>query len=214
MKNRTLVQKSPDNTDKQQVNLVWLLGFIACYVLSAAIFQAISPRPPWVDGSPIEYFTGSLLWMLSLVCLLSANKYSSSRWRSMFWLISCAALAALAIDEIFAFHERPEQLGYINDDHFKVVSWLAAAIVLFLILRMEAPSLIARCAIFTGYLFHSLYIFVEIGDGDYFRLPLVSRTILKWLEEFFELFFLASYLIGFILIYTTYSRETGNSGEA
>lgn len=151
--------------------------------------------------------------MLSLTCLLIACHYTSSRSRLIFWLMSCAALFVLAMDETFAFHERPQQLGLFDDDHFKVICWLATAFVFRLVFRMEDPSLTARRAIFTGYLFHSLYILVELGDGEFFRVPFVSIHGLKWSEEFFELFFLASYLIGFILIYTSDSNNKQKSGE-
>ncbi len=100
--------------------------------------------------------------MLSLTCLLIACRYTSSRSRLIFWLMSCAALSVLAMDEIFAFHERPEQQGLFNDDYFKVICWLATAFVFRLVFRMEEPSLTARRAIFTGYLFHNLLAFVLI----------------------------------------------------
>ena len=41
------------------------------------------------------------------------------------------------------------------------------AFVFRLVFRMEEPSLTARRAIFTGYLFHGLYILVELGDGEF-----------------------------------------------
>ncbi len=72
---------------------------------------------------------------------------------------------------------------------------------------MEEPSLTARRAIFTGYLFHSLYIVVELGDGEFFRIPFLSIRLLKWSEEFFELFFLASYLLAFVLIHMSHSND-------
>jgi hypothetical protein len=85
--------------------------------------------------------------------------------------MSCAALFVLAMDEIFQFHERTEKLELFDDDYLKVIYWLATAFVFRLVFRMEEPSLTARCAILTGYLFHSLYILVELGDGGFFRIP-------------------------------------------
>lgn len=127
--------------------------------------------------------------------------------------MSCAALSVLAMDEIFAFHERPEQQGLFNDDYFKVICWLATAFVFRLVFRMEEPSLTARRAIFTGYLFHSLYILVELGDGEFFRIPFLSVHLLKWSEEFFELFFLASYLLAFVLIHMSHSNDKKRVGQ-
>ena len=42
---------------------------------------------------------------------------------------------------------------------------------------------------------------VELGDGEFFRIPFGTRETLKWFEEFFELFFLASYFFSFVLIH-------------
>ena len=207
MEQTTKFREIPANSESQQPRLSFLLMFIACYLLVATIFQVLSHKPPWQDASPIEYFTGGILWMLSLTCLLIACHYTSSRSRLIFWLMSCAALSVLAIDEIFAFHERPEQQGLFNDDYFKVICWLATAFVFRLVFRMEEPSLTARRAIFTGYLFHSLYILVELGDGEFFRIPFLSIRLLKWSEEFFELFFLASYLLAFVLIHMSHSND-------
>lgn len=78
---------------------------------------------------------------------------------------------------------------------------------------MEEPSLTARRAIFTGYLFHSLYILVELGDGEFFRIPFLSIHLLKWSEEFFELFFLASYLLAFVLIHMSHSNDKKRVGQ-
>ena len=46
---------SSDNTHPQ-IGLILL--FFAAYIVSASVFQLRSKTPPWVDGSPIEYFTG------------------------------------------------------------------------------------------------------------------------------------------------------------
>ncbi len=182
------------------IRLSLLLLFLACYALCAAILQSRSDIAPWLEAAPIEHFTVGLLWMLSLVCLLIANQYLRSRWKLGFWLAACAALAVLAMDEIFSFHERTDAVVG-DDDYFKTVSWLLAGLVLYGICRMEAPPRRARRALGLGYVLHSLYIVADIGDGDYFQMPLVSIPRLRWSEEFLELFFLAAYLVGFILLY-------------
>ena len=182
--------------------LTILLTFLACYVLVALFLQVTSGIPVHSDSSPLDYFTAGILWMLSLVCLLNGEKHRSSRWQSVFWLASCAALALLAIDEKFAFHERTGSLVG-DDDHIKLVAWLAAGAVLYLICLMEDPPLQARRAIVVGYILHSLYILVEVGDGDYFQLPFVSKRYLHASEDSFELLSMASYLVAFIIIYTS-----------
>jgi hypothetical protein len=179
-----------------------LLLFLACYALCAGFFQARSETPPWEDGSPIEYFTSGLLWMLSLIGLLIADTQPRWHWRFFFWLASSAAFAVLAMDEIFQFHEQTGRVAG-DDDHSQVIQWVGAGAVLSFIDRIERPTRRARWAIFVGFFFHSLYMLVEIGDGDYFRLPVGRQPIMGWVEEFLELFALASYFVGFTLHYTT-----------
>jgi len=201
MKEKTVFRKNNADLEPRQLTIVFLIAFVACYVLCAIFFQIASSEPPWNERSPIEFFTRGLLWMLSLTCMLIASHDTSSRFKIIFWMMSCAALFVLAIDERFAFHERPERLGLFNDDYFKVILWFGTALVFRHIFHLTNPSHMVRCALIIGYLFHSLYILVEIGDGDFFRLPFVSSHSLKWSEELFELFFLSSYLISFVLIH-------------
>ncbi len=153
----------------RRLDILTLLAFVAVIIFIAVRFQILSGISPSNESSPLEFFTRGLLWMLSLTCLLIANRYRS--WKLVFWLAGCAALAALAIDERFEFHEQTGRRGWFDDDWFKIVSWAGAAVVLYLIVRMEQPSRFAIGAIILGYVFHTLYIIVEMGDGEFFTLP-------------------------------------------
>ena len=156
----------------------------------------------------MEYFTVGLLWMLSLTCLLKVGMFGGSTRRMVLWTAMCVALALLAIDEALEFHEvMDETVG--DDDHFKVILWLLTGAFLYVLHRLEGAPRRAAAPLIVGYLFHSLYILSEIGDGDYFHFPGVSLTALKWGEESCELFFLAAYLVAF-LIYLGYG-QTGVS---
>jgi hypothetical protein len=172
--------------------------YLGILVVVAIVAQAISSIPPSEEGSPIETFTTGLLWMLSFVALLSAF-HASSRPRDMwFWLASSAGLAALAIDEAIGVHERTEPAG-LNDDFVKVILWLGTPLLLRFVARMDGRPFVAR--IFAvGYLVHTLYLVVELGDGEFFTLPPSPET-LKWSEEIFELLFLTLYMAGFALRY-------------
>ena len=138
----------------------FVLLYLACYVVTGLIAQLLSETPPWVDNSSLEYFTGSCLWMLSLVSLLFANFYTSIRWRLLLWLAASASLALLALDERFAFHEATQKM-IGDDDYIKVLLWIMAAAVLYLICRLESPSLKTIYALSLGYFVHGLYILVR-----------------------------------------------------
>ncbi len=182
----------------RRLDVVTLLVFIAVIIFIAVWFQILSGICPSNESGPLEFFTQGLLWMLSLTCLLTANRHRS--WKLAFWLAGCAALAALAIDERFEFHEQTGRRGWFDDDWFKIVSWACAAAVLYTIVRIERPPRFALGAIIAGYVFHSMYIFFEMGDGEFFTLPF-ERNTERWWEEISELLFLSSYLVGFVLIH-------------
>ncbi len=182
----------------RRLDVLTLLVFIAVIIFIAVWFQIISGMRPNDESGPLEFFTQGLLWMLSLTCLLTANRYRS--WKLAFWLAGCVALMLLAIDERFEFHEQTGRRGWFDDDWIKIISWVGAAAVLYTIVRIERPARFAVGAIIVGYVFHTTYIFFEMGDGEFFRLPF-QRITLHWWEEISELLFLSSYLVGFVLIH-------------
>lgn len=184
-----------------------LLLYFASYIASSAFFQLRSEVPPWVDGAPIEYFTGGILWMSSLIGLLMAGLLIGRGWRGWLWLGVSAGLAFLALDELFTFHEQTSKfLG--NDDHVKVLLWLFAGGVLYLVDRFDISSLKTKSAFIIGYVIHGLYLLSDVGDGDYFSIPLISMSQLRWTEEYLELFSLTAYCMGLILLYTNTFRTT------
>lgn len=167
-----------------------LAAFLAVYIVCAAVAQAIAPVPPSEEGAPIEAFTSGLLWIIAMYGIVRSSESIGSGKRLVFWLAFTAAIGALAVDEIIGVHERTEPA--LNDDWVKAVMWLATPFVLHYIAKLEHAPRHARIAMVIGYVFQSAYIFVEIGDGAAFTLP-VAIDALKWAEEFFELLFLAFY---------------------
>ena len=182
------------------MKFIYVELYFIFFIFSATIFQIKSTIPPWIDRSPIEYFTSSLLWMLSLSTLLIATQRSKKSWKLYFWLAAVAGLSFLAIDEIFAIHELTEKHGIANDDHLKIFQFIFAGIALYIVTRIEHPPTKTKISFIFGYVFHALYIFTDLGDGDYFRVPVVSLEQLRWAEEFFELFTLTLYCIGFVYL--------------
>ena len=142
-----------------------------------------------------------LLFMSSMVCLLIASESSFIDQRVIFWVLGSVALAFLGIDERFSFHERTE--GFlINDDHIKLVLWVICSGALLQICRMETKDRNVILLFCLGYFFHAMYLVVQLGDGDYFRLPYFSKSVLRWMEEMFELTMLTLYFSALLSIYT------------
>jgi hypothetical protein len=188
-----------------------LLLYFGCYILCGTYIQVHSDKPPWFDGSPLESFTGTLLWLSSFTSLLIADALRSNRWKSWLWLVISAGLAFVALDEIFVFHE--QTLYYVgDDDHVKVLQWLVAGGGVYFIHRVGVSSFKARISFVTGYILHTFYVTSDVGDGDYFRIPFASITQLAWAEEYFELFSLTAYFLGFLFLYAatrvaTFTRD-------
>lgn len=63
---------------------------------------------------------------------------------------------------------------------------------------LEKPIKKIAAVFITDYLFHTPYLKVEIGDGDFFSLP-ISMNVLKWVEEILKILSLQAYVRGFLL---------------
>ena len=128
-------------------------AFIACFVLSALFAQLTSDIKPWDERSPLEHFTGGLLWMLSLLCLLIALFPPQGNRSLIFWLAGCVVLSILAIDEGMGGHEWVEKYWYINDDFLKIELWILTLKILYTIYGKASPYLILKYIIVFGYIF-------------------------------------------------------------
>lgn len=133
--------------------------------------------------------------------MLIADTLQNKSWKSWLWLAISAAIALFAIDEIFGFHERTRDMVG-DDDYSKMAQWVLAGGGLYVINRIGVSSLKARIAFVTGYIVHTLYLLSDLGDGDFFTVPFVSRVQLLWAEEYLELFSLLAYFIGILFLYT------------
>ncbi len=178
----------------------WLLvGYLFCFVACAIFLQYLSGKRPNVEGSPLDNFTSALLWMTSLVCLLIAGLRLDERPRALMWLFLCAVFAFLAIDEMYAFHERSEHvIG--DDDHVKLLQWVLTGVALAVIGRVEQVAQHVRRTLVTGYVIHGIYILTDLGDGGYFTIPYVSLSHLQWTEELLEISAMSFYFAGFLLL--------------
>ena len=185
---------------------LWLsLLFILALMASAVVVQTASGTDPWAPAAPIDFFTASILWLLSFSALQIANLRWSQPKKMAFWLMACAGLAVHAIDEMMEFHEITRHVVG-DDDHIKVVTWLAAGAALFALSKVEQLPSIAKWGLVIGYFFHCMYMLVEAGDGDYFLLPMPMEVI-RTSEEYFELITLACYWYAFVDLQQTLAGQ-------
>jgi len=176
-----------------------LVGYLVCFVSCAVVLQFLSGKHPSIEGTPIDNFTSALLWMTSLVCLLIAGLRLEQRPRALMWLFLCAVFAFLAIDEMYAFHERSEHvIG--DDDHVKLLQWVLTGGALAVIGRVEQVAQSVRRTLFIGYVIHGIYLLVDLGDGGYFTIPYIGLKQLQWLEELLEISAMSFYFAGFLFL--------------
>lgn len=191
---------------QQRILLSLLLLFYVVFLMCAILLQLRSGESPSRPGTVFDIFSGSILWMLSISSILIATLRFNSKPKFLLWLAISAAAGALAIDEIFEFHEKTTRIVG-DDDYFKIISWLIAGIGSYILYAVERPTKKIALVFVTGYLFHTLYLVVDMGDGDFFSLPF-STTVLIWAEEILETLALQGYLAGFLLHYTLIAKST------
>lgn len=172
--------------------------FFGVFLVCAGLLQIYSGLPPQKSGA-IDQLNGALLWASSILTLLIAAQSTRPAWRLLFWLAMSAGFGALAIDEVFEFHESTKfSLG--DDDYIKIIAWGCAAIGVYLIWHLSRPARAVVTALMTGFAFTTLWLLSDMGDGDFFTIPIPPANLL-WLEEYFELLAAQFYLTGFLLHY-------------
>ena len=152
--------------------------FITGFLGSTSILQLWEDTPPWYGRSAIDLMNGSLIWMLSVLALLCALQRLSRPNLDFAWLLGSAAPALVAIDELFEFHERTENVG-IDDDRGKIFLVLCAGIGVAAIIWIERLRGITRAWLCAGYCLHIPYLMADIGDGDFFEMPFISLDALR-----------------------------------
>jgi hypothetical protein len=180
-------------------SIIWL-PYFAMYFFCAIFFQVLSGLDPLDEASPLEDFTLPLLWMLSVVCVLISECYQFNHWRNWMWILGAIFIGFVALDESFQFHERTAKIVG-DDDHMKVAEWFIAIIGIGIIHLISVPCSYARKALLIGFLFHTCYILVDVGDGDYYTLPFGSVTQWRWIEELLELTALINYTLGMLSLH-------------
>ncbi|MFC1660546.1 hypothetical protein ACFL3S_03630 [Gemmatimonadota bacterium] len=173
--------------------LLWYVVFLAC----AIRLQVRSGELPSYGGGVFDIFTSTVLWLGSITAILIAATRHRSLMRFVTWLGASAAAGALAIDEVFEFHEETRFI-IGDDDYIKILMWLAAGMGMALLYRLERPARAVVAVFLLGFLFHTLYMVVDMGDGDFYLLPL-SINVSVWAEELLEILSNLAYLTGLLL---------------
>jgi hypothetical protein len=183
----------------RNVLLVLLALFFSVFMICAGLLQLRSGLAPQKSSAVIDHFNGALLWFTSFMALLIAATRPRPDLKFLFWLGVCAGFSALAIDEVFEFHERTRHaLG--DDDYIKMLAWAAAFVGVFMIYRVAKPARMVMQALVIGLGFTTLWLLSDLGDGDFFTIPIPLATLF-WLEEYFELLASQFYLTALILHY-------------
>lgn len=165
--------------------LLYLLLFLVPYFAATTVFQLRSDFAINMEGSPFDRMNGGLLWLASSMALMNAVLRNDDLKRSALWLLGCAAIGVVALDELFALHEHSIQVTG-DDDHPKILLFLCAVAGVFILNKLESLNRKAFWLIVAGLSAHFIYLMVDMGDGDYFTIP-VSKQTLRWFEEYLEL---------------------------
>jgi hypothetical protein len=162
-----------------------LIPFMIAFFATATFYQLRSSADIWQEGSPMDMMHGSLLWAAAAMALVNAALRSARLFPLIIWGLAAAAIGLVAIDELFMLHEKSIAITG-DDDHPKIFLIAAAGIGIFILSQIEPLHRLALTLFWCGFAAHCLYLVVDLGDGDYFTLPL-SRVTLSWMEEYLEI---------------------------
>lgn len=179
---------------------VLLALFFSVFLICAGLLQLRSRFPPQMEGGPLDQLHGALLWATSFMALFIASARRRADLKCFFWLCVSAGFAALAIDEVFHFHEST-QLSLGDDDYIKIAAWGSAFAGAYVICRVARPARTVITALVIALAFQTLWLLSDMGDGDFFTVPLVPLQTLYWVEEYLEIMASMFYLTALFVHY-------------
>jgi hypothetical protein len=178
---------------------ILLALFFSVFLICAGLLQLRAGMPPQKEGGPLDHMNGGLLWVASVLALMIASTRPRLDRMLLFWLVFSAGFGALAIDEVFAFHE--ETRFYVgDDDYIKIVAWAVAGAGVFLIYYVARPARAVISALLMAFGYTTLWLLSDLGDGDFFTIPIPLQTLF-WLEEYFEILASMFYVTAFLIHY-------------
>ena len=197
----------------QRSGLFMLLAlFYSVFLICAGLLHFSSGLPPIKGGAALDQFNAAMLWVTSIIALLIAAEHTKPAWKVLFWLAVSAGFAALAIDEIevVQFHEATMD-SWGDDDYIKMLAWACAGIGAYAICRVARPARAVAGSLAFAFAFQTLWLLSDMGDGDFFSVP-IPLEYLAWLEEYFEILASQFYLTALILHFQDL-RGTGAAQE-
>ncbi len=92
--------------------------------------------------------------------------------------------------------------------------WVGAVAAVTVLWRLEHLTRGIKIALLTGIGFQTAYLVTDLGDGDFFLIP-IADSALRWSEEIFELLAMQAYLTAVVLIVvTTVVVPRGDAGHS
>jgi hypothetical protein len=184
----------------QRSGLFMLLAlFYAVFLICAGLLHLSTGHPPIKGGGVLDQFNSAILWVTSVIALLIAAERAKPAWKVLFWLAVSAGFAALAIDEVTEFHEATRH-SWGDDDYIKMLAWTCAGIGAYAICHVAQPARAVAGSLAIAFAFQTLWLLSDLGDGDFFSVP-IELARLQWLEEYFEILASQFYLTALILHY-------------
>ena len=191
------------------ITLRRLLGlYFGVFLVCAVILQIRDGDLSPTAATAMDAFSGGLLWIASFIALIIAASRKDNAKRLLMWLAVSAVTGALAIDEVFEFHEM-SSVVIGDDDYIKLFIWMCSAIGLFMILKLEEPPAVVTILFICGYILQTLYLVIDLGDGDFYVSPLPIE-VANWAEEILELLFIQCYLAGLTLHHFDGRRDSAD----
>lgn len=186
----------------QRSGLFMLLAlFYAVFLICGGLLHLYSGLPPTRGGGALDQFNAAMLWVTSIIALLIAAERTEPSWKVLFWLAISAGFAALAIDEGEAvqFHEATIH-SWGDDDYIKMLAWACAGVGAYAICRVARPTGAVTGSLAIALAFQTLWLLSDLGDGDFFTVP-IPLEYLAWLEEYFEILGSQFYLTALVVHY-------------
>jgi multisubunit Na+/H+ antiporter MnhC subunit len=172
-----------------------LLGFLVAFFGAATVFQLRSDEVIWMEGSPLDIMHGSILWMAASTAMMVGVLRLGTPRLAVLWLLGAAVIGVVALDELFMLHEHSVKLTG-DDDHPKMLLIASAGIGIFVLTKVETLRGIVIGLLLAGFAAHVFYLIMDMGDGDYFQVPLANH-VHRTLEEYFEMIASAFYFSAF-----------------